>query len=160
MNWKTVSAIAVTMLILPLGINAVEAQSQDSQDTTNMEWSGHHKHAGKRGMSGITKLIEQLDLTSEQSEQIEAISERAKTENEALFEQLQTNRQEMQSLLASDASPEELRANHQQVQNLQQELGNNRFETMLEIREILTPEQRTQMAELMEQRKDRRGDRY
>lgn len=159
MNWKTVSAIAVTMLILPLGINAVEAQSQ-LQDNTNMEWSDHNKHAGKRGMSGITKLIQQLDLTSEQSEQIEAISERAKTENRALFEQLQTNRQEMQSLLTSDASLEELRANHQQVQNLQQELGNNRFETMLEIREILTPEQRTQMAELMEQGRGRRGDRY
>lgn len=159
MNWKTASAIAATILILPFGINAVEAQN-NSRDSIR-EWSHQNKHAGNWGMrGGITKLTEQLDLTPEQSEQINAIAERSKTEDRALFEQLQANRQEMRSLLASNASPEELRANHQDLQNLQQELGNNRFETMLEIREILTPEQRTQMAELMEQRRGRRFERF
>ena len=69
---------------------------------------------------------------------------------------MQTNRQEMQSLLASNADPEQLRANHQAGQNLRQELDTNRFETLLEIREVLTLEQRTQMAQLMEQRRGRR----
>lgn len=158
MNWKTASAIAATILILPFGINAVEAQNNSGDSM--MEWSERNKHEGKRGMrGGITRLTEQLDLTPEQTEQIEAIAERSKTDNQALIEQLQTNRQEMRSLLASNASPEELRANHQDLQNLRQELGNNRFETMLEIRETLTPEQRTQMAELMEQRGGRKFER-
>lgn len=155
MNWKTAATIAATILILPFGINAVEAQNNSGDSM--MEWSERNKHEGKWGMrGGITRLTEQLDLTPEQTEQIEAISERSKTDNQALVEQLQTNRQEMRSLLTNNASAEELRTNHQDLQNLQQELGNNRFETMLEIREILTPEQRTQMAELMEQRGGRK----
>ena len=113
----------------------------------------HHKHNRKRSMGGkIDKLVQKLDLTSEQSERVKAIAEQSKTESQALFEQLQTNRQEMQSLLASDADPEQLRANHQNVQSLRQELGNSRFETMLEIREVLTSEQRVEMAELMGRR--------
>ena len=159
MNWN-VSAIAATMLILPLGINTVQAQEYNSGDSV-IERSYRNKHEGKQGMrDGITKLTQQLDLSSEQSEQIEAIREQAETENQLLFEQLQTNRQEMQSLLTSDANPEQLRANHQDGQNLRQQLSDIRLETMLEIREVLTPEQRTQMAELMAQRRDRRfGDR-
>ena len=120
-----------------------------------MEWS-QARNKGDMGR-GIERLTQELDLTPEQSEQIEAITTQSKTDSQALFEQMQTSRQEMQSLLVSDASPEQLREQHQSVQNLQEQLSNDRFETMLEIREVLTPEQRTQMAELMQQR---RGSRF
>ena len=159
MNWRIPATLAA-IAILPLGANAVLAQNNLGENTT-MERS-HHKHGmkGERGMrGGANRLLEQLDLTSEQSEQIEAIQEQSETENQALFEQLQTNHQQMQSLLSSNANSEELRANHQQEQNLRQQLGNNRFETMLEIREVLTPEQRTQMTELMEKKGRKFGDR-
>lgn len=154
MNWR-ISAIIAAITIL-LGANAALAQNNLGENTT-MEWSHQNKHGDKRGMrGGIDRLSQQLDLTSEQSEQIEAIQEQSETENQALFEQLQTNRQQMQSLLTSDAARQQLQANHQQEQNLRQELSNNRFETMLEIREVLTPEQRTQMAELVSQHRGRR----
>ena len=156
MNWR-IPAIIAAITILPLGANA--AMAQNIGENTTMEWSHQNKHAGKRGMRGIARLVQQLDLTSEQSEQIETIREQSKTENQALFEQLQTNRQQMQSLLTSNADPEQLRNNHQQGQNLRQELDDNRFETLLEVREILTPEQRTQMAELIEQRGGKFGGR-
>ena len=160
MNGRIPATIATIAILL--GANAALAQDNMRENTT-MEWSHKNKHGDKRGMKGmrggIDRLVQQLDLTSEQSEQIEAIEEQSETENQALFEQLQTNRQEMQSLLTSNADSEQLRANHQQGQNLRQELGDNRFETMLEIREVLTPEQRTQMAELMAQRRGRRFER-
>ena len=156
MNGRIPAIIAAITILL--GTNPALAQNNLRENTT-MEWSHKNKHGDKRGMKGmrggIDKLVQQLDLTSEQSEQIEAIEEQSETENQALFEQLQTNRQEMQSLLASDADPEQLRANHQAGQNLRQELDTNRFETLLEIREVLTPEQRTQMAQ-MQQRRGRR----
>ena len=154
MNRLTFSAIIAAILILPLGTSAALAQERNNnfEKNSTMERS-HHKHNRKRGMGGkIDKLVQKLDLTSEQSERVKAIAEQSKTESQALFEQLQTNRQEMQSLLASDADPEQLRANHQNVQSLRQELGNSRFETMLEIREVLTSEQRVEMAELMGRR--------
>lgn len=156
MNWR-ISAITAAILILPFGTYAARANSEINRGST-MEWSQfQNKHGNKMGRrGGIEKLLQQLDLTSEQSAQIEAIQERSKTDNQTLWQQMQTNRQEMQSLLTSNASADELRATHQNVQNIQQELGNNRFETMLEIREVLTPEQRTQMAELMSQRRARK----
>ena len=157
MNWR-IPAIIAAITILPLAANPTLAQNNLRENTT-MEWSHQNKHADRRGMrGGIDRLLQQLDLTSEQSEQIEAIQAQSETENQALFEQLQTNRQEMQSLLASNADREQLQANHQEGQSLRQELGDSRFETMLEIREVLTPEQRTQMAELMAQRRGRKFD--
>ena len=156
MNWR-IPAIIAAITILPLGANA--AMAQNIGENTTMEWSQQNKHADRCGMrGGIDRLVQQLDLTSEQSEQIEAIKEQSETENQALFEQLQTNRQEMQSLLTSDAAREQLQANHQEGQNLRQELGDNRFETMLEIREVLTSEQRAQMMELMTRRRGRKFD--
>ena len=154
---KRIPAIMAAIATLSLGTNVVLAQDNNLREDTTMEWSGKNKHGDKRGMrGGIDRLVQQLDLTSEQSEQIEAIREQSETENQALFEQLQTNRQEMQSLLASNANPEQLRANHQNGQSLRQELDTMRFETMLEIRELLTPEQRTQMAQMQQQRRGRR----
>ena len=155
MNWR-IPAITAAMLILPLGTYAAQPNSHNEGST--MEWSqSQNKHGNKMGRrGGIGKLMQQLDLTSEQSAQIEAIQEQSQNEKQALWQQMQTNRQAMQSLLSSNASTEELRATHQDTQNIQQELSNNRFETMLEIREVLTPEQRTQMAELMSQHRGRR----
>jgi Spy/CpxP family protein refolding chaperone len=106
----------------------------------------------------LERLMEQLNLTPEQSEQIKAIKEQSKTEAQAQMEQMQTSRQEMRSLFASDASTEQLRQQHQQVEQLHQQLGINRFETMLRIREVLTSEQRVKIAELMEQHHGKRFD--
>jgi len=64
---------------------------------------------------------------------------------------------EMRSLMASDASSEQLREQHQKIRDLHQQMGDQRFETMLQIREVLTPEQRQQMQQLMEQNRPERG---
>ena len=116
---------------------------------------------GKRGDrgKGMNRLLQQLDLTTEQSEQIEAIKEQSRTAGEPLREQMQTEKAEMRSLLSSDATPEQLTQQHQQLQDLRQQAGDRRFETMLQVREVLTPEQRSQMAELMAEKGERRGGR-
>jgi len=72
---------------------------------------------------------------------------------------MQAEKQEMRSLLQSDASTAVLTEQHQKLQALRQQKGDNRFETMLQVREILTPEQRAKMAELISQKAERRGQR-
>jgi len=74
-----------------------------------------------------------------------------------LHQQLQTNRQELRSLFPSNSTPEQLQEQHQQLQALHQQLTDNRFNIMLQIREVLTPSQRTQLAELMAQRGEKKG---
>jgi Spy/CpxP family protein refolding chaperone len=55
--------------------------------------------------------------------------------------------------MAGNASADEIRAKHRQVQELRQQMEEVSFESMLAMREVLTPEQRSQFARLIEQRR-------
>ena len=164
MNWRITAATAA-LLILPLGTTyaAVTNQNSNSQEsfrnnaTTEIAQRAKRGKKGRRG-AGFQKMLEQLDLSNEQSEQIKAIKERAQANGEGLREQMRAEKQEMRSLLQSDTSNAVLTQQHQKLQNLRQQLGNNRFETMLQVREVLTPEQRSKMAELIGQKSGRRGN--
>ena len=118
------------------------------------------KH-GKRGDRGqrLEKLMEKLDLTPEQSAQVEAIQTESRQTAENLKEQMRSQHENMKSLMTSDASAEEIRIQYQEGQQMRQQLSNNRFETMLRIREVLTTEQRAELAELMEQHRGRKFSR-
>lgn len=158
MNKYMFSAIATALLISPFAVNAVSLNSETNNPTEMRSHVTQIAHGQKRGQHNrMKKLLAKLDLTSEQSEKIEAIHEQAHSDNEALYQEMRTNREAMRSLFNSDASAAELRQQHQEIQALRQQLGSNRFETMLEVREILTPEQRTKMAELIEKHHGKRG---
>ena len=158
MMWRTLSTLAALSLILPLGTYAAQLNPENSQQPENVQIAQMFSHRGRgyRG-EGIKKLTEKLDLTNEQSTQIEAIREKYRAANEENYQQLKQAREEMRSLLTSDANPNRLRQQHQEMQSLRQQLGNSRFEAMLEVREILTPEQRQQMADMMAEHRGRRG---
>ena len=166
MKWQTFSLLTAALVSLPLDTYAAQPNpevnnTQEFKPDQMLLAHNQGKHGRKWGRGGgMKQLFQQLNLSSEQSQQIEAIQEQFKTENETLRQQMQTQHQEMRSLMASDATSEQLRSQHQQVQDLHQQLGNNRFETMLQVREVLTPEQRTQMAELMEQHQGKIGHRH
>ena len=158
MNRYMISAIATALLISPFAVNAVSLNSETNNLAESRSPVTQLAHGRRGRYGGMKKLLEQVDLTPEQSQKIDAIHEQFHSDNETLFEEMRTNHQEMRSLFASDASPEELRNQHQKIQDLRQQLGTNRFETMLQVREILTPEQRSQLAELMEQHRGKRGN--
>jgi len=158
MNKYMFSAIATALLISPFAVNAVSLNSETNNLTEMKSPVTQIAHGHKRGRhGGMKKLLAKLDLTPEQSQKIEEIHEQAHSDNEALYQEMQTNREEMRSLFTSDASTAELRQQHQELQGLRQQIGTSRFETKLQVREILTPEQRTKMAELMEQHRGKRG---
>ena len=161
MNWKTLAVSMGALTILPLSIYATEPhQVKNIQETDNMGHYSQKARFGKKGDRGqkMGKLLQQLDLTSEQSQQIETIQEQSRSDAQGLKERLQTQHQEMRSLMASDADIEQIREKHQETQELHQQLSGNRFETMLQIREVLTLEQRSKMAELMPSHRGRRPE--
>ncbi|MFE4106788.1 Spy/CpxP family protein refolding chaperone [Almyronema epifaneia] len=116
---------------------------------------GAGRGEGRRG----DRWLEQLDLTDAQTAQIQTIKEQARTNNAGLRQQLQQAHEELQSLMASDASSDQLRQQHQQVQTLKNQLATQRFEMMLAIREVLTPDQRAELATLTSNRPGPRGSR-
>lgn len=153
MNWRTTSVATAALLSIPVGAYAASQNIETSSVQNSVMQIAQAKYGSKRGRGrGMDRLYEQLELSDEQSLQIEAIRDESHTENKALYQQLQTNTREMQSLLASNADTEQLQQQLQQLQDLKQQLSDRRFQTMLDIREVLTPEQRAQWGELIEQR--------
>ena len=93
-----------------------------------------------------------LNLSTEQKERIAAIHEQARQDIDKLHAQLLTADNQMRSLLESNASPEQLRQQHQRIQQMHQQLDNKHFETMLAERQVLTPEQLAQLSRISQQR--------
>lgn len=165
---RTLVALAAVSIALPVGIAATQANPLQRNWHSNSEsivsqrsFSPRRAFAQGQGRhhrgNHHQRLMEQLDLSSEQSAKIQEIHAQARAEMEGLHEQVKSAHEQMRSLLASDASPQQLRQQHQRLQNLRQQAANRRFETMLAVRQELTPQQRTQMAELMQQRHQGRG---
>lgn len=160
-NWKNFIAAMGVLAILPLAANATQFHSEVNtiEEVSNMSQISQavkHRKNGDRGQ-GMNRLLEKLDLSAEQSQQIETIREQSKASAQALHKQMKVQRQEMKSLFTSDVDNEQIREQYQATKELRQQLGDNRFETMLQIREVLTAEQRAKMAELREQNRGHRG---
>lgn len=128
---RLLSIMAATALIVPI--------------TASVAFAGPRKGQSFDG----------LNLTPQQQEQIQAIRDRAATSSERQRQELQASREQMRSLQQSNASPEQLRQQRQRIQELSRALSDQRFDTMLEMREVLTPEQRSQLQERMGERPGR-----
>ncbi len=106
---------------------------------------------------GLQKFLNRLDLSEEQSTQIKAIYRRHYQINQESRQELREAKEEMGSLLTSEVNPNRIRRKYREIQILNQELGNSRFEAMLEVREVLTREQRQEIANMMAEYRGRRG---
>ncbi len=122
--------------------NSIVAQNALAQaPTQKKEWENKRE-----------KMFQKLNLSADQQAQIKSIMEQAKTSNQGLRQQVKTAREQLKTLMtSSDASDDAIRQAHQQVQTLGQQMGDQRFDTMLKIRNVLTPAQRTKFAELRKQ---------
>jgi Spy/CpxP family protein refolding chaperone len=68
-------------------------------------------------------------------------------------EQMRVEREKMSMMMRNNESQNNLRSQHQKISALQQKMNNLRFESMLETRELLTPEQRQQFSAMMGQKR-------
>jgi periplasmic protein CpxP/Spy len=109
---------------------------------------------GKRGWGD--KWQGQLNLSADQQAQIKQIREQERSASEGLRQQMKAAAEKQKSLMTGDATDEQLRQQHREMQALRQQIGERRFDTMLKIRQILTPEQRVKAAQLMQERRGRR----
>jgi periplasmic protein CpxP/Spy len=103
--------------------------------------------------SGKPNWMNQLNLSQEQKQKLHAIHSQYKDQISQSKKAVRQSTQELSDLIISNASAEEIRAKHQQVQQLRQQLEQTSFESMLATREVMTPDQRREYAQLMEQRR-------
>jgi periplasmic protein CpxP/Spy len=106
---------------------------------------------------GVGKLVKELNLTPVQIQRLQELRVASKSKTKERRQALRVAKQELAQLIQGNASTDEIRQKRKQVQALQKDLADDRFESTLAIREILTPEQRMKLHQLMEQRRHNRG---
>lgn len=88
------------------------------------------------------RMIEDLALTEDQVEQLKKIHEDKKDQFRAKREAIMERRKKLNEAMQGDTKESELRKLFQSLQDTQKEFMETRFEKVLSIRSILTPEQR------------------
>ncbi|MGL5061764.1 MAG: Spy/CpxP family protein refolding chaperone, partial [Microcoleus sp.] len=95
-----------------------------------------------------------LNLTADQKQRMQAIRDRYKDQISQRMQAVRQARQELTTMMSSaTANATQMRDKHRQVMALQQQLEEVRFESMMAMREVLTAEQRSRLAQLMQQRR-------
>ena len=104
------------------------------------------------------RVLKQLNLSPEQLQKLKTIRDRQLTQIRDLGQQSRQANKELRDMLAGTESSDVIRSKHTQVLNLQQELRKQHFERMLAMREILTPQQRSQLNEIMQKHRPNHGN--
>jgi periplasmic protein CpxP/Spy len=105
---------------------------------------------------GVGNLVRELNLSPDQIQRLQQLRTNAKGKTKERRQALRAAKQELTQLLQGSANSDQIRQKRQQVQSLQREVADSNFENTLAIREILNPEQRVKLQQLMQQRRQNR----
>jgi len=105
---------------------------------------------------GVLNLVRELNLSPDQTQRLQQLRKNAQGKNKERRQALQTTKRELTQLLQGNGSSNQIRQKRQQVQNLQREIADTNFENTLAIREILTPDQRVKLQQIVAQRRQNR----
>ena len=157
MSLSTLSILGTTMA-LTLAANlapsaTVLSYPQDGLFIVQSSSPQRPENRPRRMNNSREGLIEQLKLTDDQKSKVAAIRQKYQEKTQELRETLRSNEQELNSLLSNNASDRDIRSKHQQVSRNRQEISNLQFESFLEIRQVLTPAQRKEFSQLMQERR-------
>lgn len=149
MSWFRLTAASILLSIATTSPFYLQIASAQNTTTANSEF--------KITTGGVGKLAKELNLSPNQIRRLQQLRTASRGKNLARRQALQTARQELSTLLQGNASGDQIRQKRQQVQSLQRELSDSNFENTLAIREILTPEQRVKLQQIVQQRQQNRG---
>lgn len=145
-----VSALTVCLTLGSIGVASVQPASAQMGPRGGLE-----EGDGPRA----ERWEQRLNLTPEQRQKINSIRSQNRDQMRSLMTELRQARQRFSQLLSSNASDAEIRQQRQRVESLSQRLRDARFDSMLQVRSVLTPQQRQELAQMREQRRDRWGKR-
>ena len=100
------------------------------------------------------QFMDELNLSNAQKQKFQQIYRRYQGQISQHQDKLLVAQQQLKQMMIGTDSAAAIRTQYQEVVRLRQALDNLRFESMLEMREVLTPNQRRQFALLMQQRRD------
>jgi len=101
------------------------------------------------------QVVPALKLSESQQRQIADIKNRYRGPLEERRDTFNIIEEQLRRLMTSNVSTEEIRAKHSELRRISQEIEDLRFNSMLEIRQVLTTSQRSQLAQLMEKHRQK-----
>lgn len=150
-----IAAIALTIggsLVMAKPPERADFPLSASQNPILAQEPGQPRHHNRQQGFDGGRLMEQLNLTNGQKQQISLIRQKYQGQTQQLREQMRSEQQKLQNMMAGTATEAQIRRQHQQVAQLNQKIHNLHFEGMLQTRQVLTPQQRRQFAQMMQQR--------
>ncbi len=149
-RFRLLTILSILLLFAPtiLPVRADLAIGQNNHRSTNGEF--------KIPAGGVGNLVTELNLSRDQIQRLQQLRRNSRGKTKERRQTLQLAKQELNQLLQGNASSDQIRQKRQQVQALQREIADANFENTLAIREILTPEQRVKLQQIMEQRRQNR----
>ena len=141
---------AIAVLMFTLGTTAAAtAVPSPVQTETIAQNEKPNRPAGREG-----GLFDKLNLSADQKQKMQTVRDRYKEQVSQRMQAVRQARQELETMMSSPtANVSQMREKHRQIMGLRQQLEEVQFETTLSMREVLTPEQRTQLSQLMQQRR-------
>lgn len=140
--------IIAVMVFALVAVSTVFAVAQKGGDWKGRR-GGHHR-------GGFGRMAAQLNLTDAQKEQVKTIMEASKAKTESLREASKANRQKMHEATANGQFDEAtISAIAQEQAAISAQLTVEKLRVKSQMFQILTAEQKAQMAQMKEQRKER-----
>ncbi|MGD1701084.1 Spy/CpxP family protein refolding chaperone [Dapis sp. BLCC M229] len=152
MSQVLISAV-LGLLVMPLTISSVLANPNYNNVSEKISQTIQVQRPGRNQ----NRVFEQLNLTEEQTEKIIAIRNQNQQEIRQSLQDLRNAQEELNTMITGRETDNQLRKKHGEVLNLRQELAELQFNTLLKIREVLTPEQLQEWSKLMQQRRESRN---
>jgi protein CpxP len=146
MSIRRISALAVLMLTLGSTTAAIAVPNPIEPQTVAQN-QRPNRPGGKEG-----GMFEKLNLSADQKQKMQAVRDQYKDQISQRMQAVRQARQELETMMAGQANASQIREKHRQIMGLRQQLEDVQFESTLAMRELLTSEQRGQLAQLMQQR--------
>lgn len=150
MAYRPIAAIATLVMVVG-GISPLATAIAETTLPSPLRWQApvFLAQAQRQRRNPQANWLKELNLSKEQLQKIQAIRQQYQTRLNQQRQAVQQAGTELKQLIASNASTEQIRQKFDQVQTLRQNLAKTRIESMLAIREVLTPEQRQKMGNFL-----------
>jgi periplasmic protein CpxP/Spy len=148
------AALSIPHIInLKLPVQAASSNNTVSEETAPPPNSGSQRRndRGKR----MGQLFQSLNLTPDQRKKLKSVQQEYQGQIREQQRNVQEARQTMQQMLGNNTPSATVLAKFQDVQQMQQSLGELRFKSLLAMREVLTPTQRQELATQMMNRQNK-----
>jgi len=132
--------LSLMFAVLFMPVLPVHAQDQEGRKFDKKDWE-----------EKVNKMYDKLDLSEEQRQALKKNKEGHRDEMQSLREEIKAKRESLQAeMQKADFNADKVKSINEEIKALQNKMSDQRLEGVLEVREILTPEQFSKFNELKE----------